>query len=55
MARVKLSEFRAKKLLADKLGFSYTGISIDAEDKELSRQINQLSDGKYVLKIYQTT
>ncbi|MEK9196052.1 MAG: hypothetical protein AAB914_01655, partial [Patescibacteria group bacterium] len=50
MARVKISEFRAKNLLKESLGFDYTGIAVDLS-QDLS-QIN-LPDGKYVVKVDQ--
>lgn len=50
MARVKISEFRAKNLLSQVLGFEYTGISVD-----LSKDISQLGlpQGNYVVKVDQ--
>lgn len=50
MARVKISEFRAKNLLAQVFGFEYVGISVD-----LSRDISQidLPQGDYVIKVDQ--
>lgn len=52
MARVKLSEFRAKNLLAVELGYKYTGVEIDAETSDWQKQ---LPDGKLVVKVDQAT
>lgn len=52
MARVKLSEFRAKNLLADELGYDYTGVEIDAQDSGWQKS---LPDGKLVVKVDQAT
>lgn len=50
MARVKISEFRAKNLLKEVLGFEYSGVAVDlAQDFS---QIN-LPEGKYVVKVDQ--
>src|SRR3989344_5506672 len=50
MARVKISEFRAKNLLSQVFGFEYTGVSVD-----LSKDISQLglTEGNYVVKVDQ--
>lgn len=50
MARVKISEFRAKNLLKEALRFDYTGVAVD-----LSKDLSQLNllDGKYVVKVDQ--
>lgn len=55
MARVKLSEYRAKQMLAAQLGYKYGGLSMDAQDRQLKPKINHLSDGKYVVKVDQAT
>lgn len=55
MARVKISEFRAKKLLANALGYEYTGIQIDAEDGSWQKFLADLPDDKYVVKVDQAT
>jgi succinyl-CoA synthetase beta subunit len=52
MARVKLSEFRAKNLLASELGYKYTGVEIDADD---SGSQKKLPEGKLVVKVDQAT
>ena len=52
MARVKLTEHKAKSLLYDLLGYSYHGVSIDR--KGLSQYAHTLSkDKKYVVKVDQ--
>ncbi len=50
MARVKISEFRAKNLLSQVFGFEYIGTSVD-----LSQDISQLrlAEGNYVVKVDQ--
>lgn len=52
MARVKLSEFRAKNLLAGELGYDYTGVEIDAESSDWQKI---LPSGKLVVKVDQAT
>ncbi|OGL35496.1 hypothetical protein A3F05_00015 [Candidatus Saccharibacteria bacterium RIFCSPHIGHO2_12_FULL_47_17] len=55
MARVKLSEFRAKKLIARQLGYDYEGISIDFEDNNSQKAVSKLPEGSYVVKVDQAT
>ena len=53
MARKKISEFRAKKILHDFLEIPYKGISIDINEG-LETSIDKLEEGKrYVLKVDQ--
>lgn len=53
MARKKISEFRAKKILHDFLEIPYAGVSINANEN-LEHSMSQLEDGKrYVLKVDQ--
>lgn len=53
MARKKISEFRAKKILYEFLGKKYSGVSIDAT-KDLNEQVSLLDSSKrYVLKVDQ--
>lgn len=54
MARIKLSEFRAKNILSSALGFDYQGIEIDAEDN-IGEQLANLGDGSYAVKVDQAT
>ncbi len=54
MARKKISEFRAKKILYDFLEVPYGGISIDSTREYLEKILSQMEDGKkYVLKVDQ--
>lgn len=54
MARKKISEFRAKKILFDFLEVPYSGISIDTTKEFLEKILSQMEDGKkYVLKVDQ--
>lgn len=55
MARVKISEFRAKNLLAGELGFNYAGVEIDTEAEDWQKQFARLPEGKYVAKVDQAT
>src|SRR3990167_454875 len=55
MARVKLSEFRAKKLIARQLGYDYEGVSIDFEDNNSQKAVSKLPEGSYVVKVDQAT
>jgi len=53
MARKKISEFRAKKILYEFLGKDYSGVSVDAS-KDLGEQVSRLdTDKRYVLKVDQ--
>lgn len=54
MARKKISEFRAKKILFDFLEVPYDGISIDTTREYFEKLLSQMEDGKkYVLKVDQ--
>lgn len=54
MARVKISEFSAKKILYSALGKSYFGVSIDTTDKYYKDILSTLEEEeKYVLKVDQ--
>lgn len=54
MARVKISEFKAKKLLYEFLQKSYSGISINTQDKYFEDLLAAMEEGKkYVLKVDQ--
>ena len=54
MARKKISEFRAKKILYNFLEIDYSGISIDTRDEYYSDLSERLENGKkYVLKVDQ--
>lgn len=54
MARKKISEFRAKKLLYDFLGVPYSGVSINANIEYLDNLLQRMAEGKrYVLKVDQ--
>lgn len=55
MARVKISEFRAKNLLAGALGYKYSGLEIDSQNKNWPKQLAKLKDDKYVVKVDQAT
>src|SRR3990167_7530958 len=50
MARVKISEFRAKNLLSGTLGFQYTGVSVDLSQDNSGLN---LTEGKHVVKVDQ--
>ncbi len=53
MARVKISEFRAKNILYKSLNRDYSGIEVDSQ-KDLDQQVSNLdSSKKYVLKVDQ--
>jgi len=54
MARVKLSEYRAKKLIFTTLGMIYGGIGINLSLDSWQKQLNELNDDtKYVSKVDQ--
>jgi len=54
MSRVKLSEFRAKQLLFDKLGRKYRGLAIDLQDKNYPKNLARLpAKGLFVAKVDQ--
>lgn len=54
MARKKISEFAAKKILFQFLEKEYSGISIDANDEYFHDLLSKMQDGKkYVLKVDQ--
>ena len=54
MARKKISEFKAKKILYDFMEVPYNGISIDTNDDFFKDLLSALEDGKkYVLKVDQ--
>ncbi len=54
MARKKISEFAAKKLLYEFLEVPYNGVSIDTNDEYYEDLLSQMDDGKkYVLKVDQ--
>lgn len=54
MARKKISEFRAKKILYNFLEVPYSGVSIDTTKEYLENLKSQMEDGKkYVLKVDQ--
>lgn len=54
MARKKISEFRAKKILYDFLEVPYSGISIDSTKDYKEKLLSQMEEGKkYVLKVDQ--
>lgn len=54
MARVKISEFKAKKLLYEFLQKPYSGISINTQDKYFEDLLSAMEEGKkYVLKVDQ--
>lgn len=54
MARKKISEFAAKRILFNFLELSYTGIGIDTEDEFYGDLLTSLQEGKkYVLKVDQ--
>lgn len=54
MARRKISEYTAKKILFNHLGLSYLGISISTKDSSYTEKIQQLSpDVSYVIKVDQ--
>ncbi len=54
MARVKLSEFRAKETLNRFLGLSYSGFPFDAEEDDKSKIKKSIEEGKrYVVKVDQ--
>ncbi len=56
MARVKLSEFRAKNLLAQALGYAYEGVSVDVDDGGGGNPtLNRLPNAKYAVKVDQAT
>lgn len=48
MARVKLSEYRAKNILANVFGYEYTGIEVF-----LNNKLNPLGQGSYAVKVDQ--
>jgi succinyl-CoA synthetase beta subunit len=54
MARKKISEFAAKRILYDFLEMPYAGISLDTKDQYFSDLLGGLEEGKkYVLKVDQ--
>src|SRR3989344_4224253 len=54
MARKKISEFRAKKILYDFLGVPYGGVSIDTNTEYLDGLLQRMEESKrYVLKVDQ--
>ncbi len=54
MARKKISEFKAKKILYDFLEIPYTGISINSNDEFYTDLLADIDNGKkYVLKVDQ--
>ncbi len=54
MPRIKLSEFRAKTIVADYLGTDYTGISFDADSDGVSKLDETVKpDARYVVKVDQ--
>lgn len=54
MARKKISEFKAKKILYDFLEVPYSGILIDSNNESYADHFSALEDGKkYVLKVDQ--
>ncbi len=54
MARIKISEFKAKKLLYEFLQKPYSGVSIDTHDEFYEDLLSKMTDGKkYVLKVDQ--
>ena len=54
MARKKISEFKAKKILYGFLEVPYSGISIDTDDKFYEDLLSKMEDGKkYILKVDQ--
>ena len=54
MARKKISEFRAKKILYNFLETPYGGISIDTNDQYFKDMLSKMEEGKrYVLKVDQ--
>lgn len=53
MARKKISEFTAKKILYGFLEVPYSGISIDTNDEYFEDLLSQMKEGRYVLKVDQ--
>ena len=54
MARKKISEFRAKKILYDFLEVPYSGVPIDTTKEYIENLKSQMGEGeKYVLKVDQ--
>lgn len=54
MARVKISEFAAKKIVSEFLGLPYSGITIDTTDSYYEDFLSEMKDGvRYVLKVDQ--
>ena len=53
MARKKLSEFRAKTILYDVLGATYSGISIDTNGERWTGALELADDQHYVVKVDQ--
>lgn len=53
MARKKISEFKAKKILYDFLEIPYGGISINTNEEYLDALLSKMDDKKYVLKVDQ--
>lgn len=54
MARKKISEFAAKRVVLNFLGLPFSGISIDTTDEYYEDLLSQMEDGKkYVLKVDQ--
>jgi succinyl-CoA synthetase beta subunit len=52
MPRVKISEFKAKKLITLNLGLNYSGLSVDSENYQSEIQ-NLSENSKYVIKVDQ--
>ncbi len=54
MSRVKISEFKAKSILWDKLGLAYDGLSITTHDSAWAQKLSSLSSAQtYVVKVDQ--
>lgn len=53
MARKKISEFAAKKILHGFLEVPYSGISVDANDEYVGDVLANMGEGRYVLKVDQ--
>lgn len=54
MARKKISEFKAKKILYDFLEIPYGGVSLDTNDEYFKDMLSKMEEGKrYVLKVDQ--
>lgn len=54
MARVKISEYRAKKIISEHLGLPYHGVSFDADDDNIAKLDDFFKpEKKYVVKVDQ--